>query len=72
VTSCPPQTYVDDGVNCVACESPCKYCSGTKDNCTDCIGTQKLYLTSCIPDCPKDTTVLIGNRCYDCTHNCKT
>ena len=56
-TSCPTQTYLQNGV-CQPCSSPCLSCSSTTSNCTACFSGATLNNNKCVP-CP--------SNCANCT-----
>ena len=67
-----PIGYYQDGINCYSCDSSCRSCSGTPDNCTSCKSQGSLPFllgNKCIPECPSG----MGNRdnvCFDCEFPC--
>ena len=69
------QGFYDDGTGtCLPCNSECRECSGTPDNCTSCEFDGKLpvlYKETCIAECPITHLDLAG-VCEACVSPCAT
>jgi len=68
-------TYHKDKVNhlCLQCNSSCKGCEGTKDNCTECLDSS-LFLSKgeCKDTCDEGTYLdSSGRKCESCNNGCK-
>lgn len=71
--TCPANVSVQDGSNCIDCDSSCNTCVTTATTCTSCLGTQVLFNGDCLDSCPSGSTLNSdGVTCGSCSNECIT